>query len=152
MSCLFPDKPDFCVVVAFIPALLTCVWPWMFSPAVGKWQREMWPPSSRIRTITHFQRGCTGCILLLPPPPAILSHSAPLLTVGMRDKRSPSRMGPNESFIWCVLRRRCVAVPLLSGRTQLGFGACAFSLVSASGYWGRTKWTEFEISLMHNEI
>lgn len=121
MSCLFPDKPTSAFSLHSLLLYLPAPRPWMFSPAVGKWQREMWPPSSRIRTITHFQRGCTGCSLLLPPPPAILSHSAPLLTVGTRDKRSPSRMGPNESFIWCVLRRRCVAAPLPSRRAQLGF-------------------------------
>lgn len=53
-----------------------------------------------------------GLYRLYFPPPAISSDSAPLLTVGTRDKRSPSRMAPNEAFIWCVLRHLHVAVPL----------------------------------------
>lgn len=139
-SCLFPDKPDFCLFIALIPPFtyLRC------GRECPPHYRQMAARdvTSRIQTITHFQRLCTGCVFLLSPPHAILSDSAPLLTVGMRDKRSPSRMGPNESFIWHVLRRRCVAVLPLPQTHTTRLLAFAFGLVSARTCWGCTKWTQ----------
>lgn len=130
-SCLFPDKPDFCLFIALIPPLYLPMPGRECSPRYKQMAARDVTPSSSIQTITHFQRGCTGCVPPLPPPPAILSDSAPLLTVGMRDKRSPSRMGPNESFIWRVLRQRCVAVPPLPQARPTRLLPRVFGLVSA---------------------
>lgn len=61
IRCLLPDKPDF-----FFTYLLRG--PECYCRCRQTVIRDA-TPSSRIQTITHFQRGCTGCIFLLP-----LSH------------------------------------------------------------------------------
>lgn len=66
-SCLFPDKPDFCLFIALIPPFTYPRRGRECSPRYRQMAARDVTPSSRIQTITHFQRGCTGCVFLLPP-------------------------------------------------------------------------------------